>query len=113
MRKGEPVASTGILEQLFNASNLAIVGNFTGDARTVEVAAVGANSPIIGLLLNFFIGIAPGANVVIRIRRKELRFDRRVFAKIIRIGLPAGIQSAVFPRYRTPSVPQKIAGGRT
>lgn len=75
MRKGEPVAATGILEQLFNASNLAIVGNFTGDARTVEVAAVGANSPI--------------------------------------IGLPAGIQSAVFPRYRTPSVPQKIAGGRT
>ena len=60
-----PVAATGILEQLFNASDLAIVGNFTGDARTVAVAAVGANSPIIGLLLNFFIGIALGANVVI------------------------------------------------
>ena len=60
-----PVAATGILEQLFNASDLAIVGNFTGDAKTVAVAAVGANSPIIGLLLNFFIGIALGANVVI------------------------------------------------
>lgn len=60
-----PVAATGILEQLFNASDLAIVGNFTGEAKTVAVAAVGANSPIIGLLLNFFIGIALGANVVI------------------------------------------------
>ena len=60
-----PVAATGILEQLFNASDLAIVGNFTGKAKTVAVAAVGANSPIIGLLLNFFIGIALGANVVI------------------------------------------------
>lgn len=40
-----PVAATGILEQLFNASDLAIVGNFTGDAKTVCVAAVGANSP--------------------------------------------------------------------
>lgn len=60
-----PVAATGILEQLFNASDLAIVGNFTGEAKTVAVAAVGANSPIVGLLLNFFIGIALGANVVI------------------------------------------------
>lgn len=60
-----PVAATGILEQLFNASDIAIVGNFTGDAKTVAVAAVGANSPIVGLLLNLFIGIALGANVVI------------------------------------------------
>ena len=60
-----PVAATGILEQLFNASDLAVVGNFTGEAKTVAVAAVGANSPIVGLLLNFFIGIALGANVVI------------------------------------------------
>lgn len=47
-----PVAETGILEQLFNASDIAIVGNFTGDAKTISVAAVGANSPIVGLILN-------------------------------------------------------------
>ena len=39
-----PVAATGILEQLFNASDLTIVGNFTGDAKTVCVAAVTARS---------------------------------------------------------------------
>ena len=60
-----PVAATAILEQLFNASDLAVVGNFTGDASTAAVAAVGANSPIIGLIVNLFIGIALGANVVI------------------------------------------------
>lgn len=52
-----PVATTAILEQLFNASDVAIVGNFTGSEST---AAVGANSPIIGLIVNLL-----GANVVI------------------------------------------------
>ena len=60
-----PVAATAILEQLFNASDVAVVGNFTGADRTIAVAAVGANSPIIGLVVNLFIGIALGTNVVI------------------------------------------------
>lgn len=52
-----PVATTAILEQLFNASDVAIVGNFTGSEST---AAVGVNSPIIGLIVNLL-----GANAVI------------------------------------------------
>ena len=50
-----PVAATGILEQLFNASDIAIVGNFASTDRTVAIAAVGANSPVIGVILNLFI----------------------------------------------------------
>lgn len=60
-----PVAATAILEQLFNASDVAVVGNFTGSGKTVAVAAVGANTSIIALLVNFFIGISLGVNVVI------------------------------------------------
>lgn len=61
-----PVAATGMLEQLFNASDIAIVGNFAAEAeRNVAVAAVGANTSVIGLVLNLFIGISLGANVVI------------------------------------------------
>ena len=60
-----PVAATGILGQLFNASDVAIVGNFASTDRVAAVAAVGANGPVIGLVLNLFIGIALGANVVI------------------------------------------------
>ena len=60
-----PVAATGILEQLFNASDIAIVGNFASTNRTAAIAAVGANTPIIGMILNLFIGISLGTNVVI------------------------------------------------
>lgn len=60
-----PVAATAILEQLFNASDIAVVGNFTGADKTIAVAAVGANSALIALIVNLFIGIALGANVVI------------------------------------------------
>lgn len=60
-----PVAATGVLEQLFNASDVAIVGNFASTNRTVAIAAVGANSPVIGVILNLFIGISLGTNVLI------------------------------------------------
>ena len=57
-----PLAVTGILQQLFNAADVAIVGRFVGSDA---MAAVGSNAPIIGLLVNLFIGISLGANVVI------------------------------------------------
>lgn len=81
-----PVAATGILEQLFNASDIAIVGNFTGTNKTISVAAVGANSPIIGLILNLFIGIALGANVIIAnaVGRKDNKtIEKAVHTSII------------------------------
>ncbi len=53
------------MEQLFNASDIAIVGNFSSTYRTVAIAAVGANSPVIGVILNLFIGLSLGTNVVI------------------------------------------------
>jgi len=46
-----PVAATAILSQLFNAADIAVIGNFTGELRTVAVAAVGTNSSIISLIL--------------------------------------------------------------
>lgn len=60
-----PLAATAILGQLFNAADIAVVGNFTGDMRTAAVAAVSANSSLIGLVVNLFVGISLGANVTI------------------------------------------------
>ena len=57
-----PLACTGILQQLFNAADVAVIGRFAGKTA---MAAVGSNSPIIGLSVNLFIGISLGANVVI------------------------------------------------
>lgn len=60
-----PIAATGILGQLFNASDIAVVGNFSGALGKASVAAVGSNSPIVGLIVNLFINIALGTNVII------------------------------------------------
>lgn len=60
-----PVAATAVLEQLFNASDIAVVGSFAEIKRTESVAAIGAISPVIGLILNLFIGISLGSNVII------------------------------------------------
>ena len=57
-----PLAATGILQQLFNAADLAVVGQFSGKAA---MAAVGGNAPVIGLLVNLFVGISLGSNVII------------------------------------------------
>ena len=57
-----PLAMTGILQQLFNAADLAVVGQFSGKAA---MAAVGGNAPVIGLLVNLFVGISLGSNVII------------------------------------------------
>ena len=60
-----PLAFTGILQQLFNAADIAVVGNFTGELGKPCMAAVGANTPIISLIVNSFLGISLGTNVVI------------------------------------------------
>ena len=57
-----PLAITGILQQLFNTADVAIVGHYVGSDA---MAAVGSNAPVIGLLVNLFVGISLGANVVI------------------------------------------------
>ncbi len=57
-----PLAFTGMLQQLFNAADVAVVGRFVGKDA---MAAVGSNGPVIGLLVNGFMGLALGANVVI------------------------------------------------
>lgn len=88
-----PIAATGILEQLFNASDIAIVGNFAQTDKTVAVAAVGANSPIIGLILNLFIGIALGANVVIA--NAIGRDDRQTVQKAVHTSMVVSVIGGV------------------
>ena len=96
-----PVAATAILEQLFNASDLAVVGNFAGDKSTAAVAAVGANGPVIGLIVNFLIGISLGANVVIANamgRNNKESVQRAVHTSII-FALVGGTVVAVIAEF--------------
>lgn len=57
-----PIAASGMLQQLFNSTDVAVVGQFAGSAA---LAAVGACSAVINLLINLFVGLSIGANVVI------------------------------------------------
>lgn len=85
-RSALPIAATAILGQLFNAADIAVVGNFTGDLRTASVAAVSATSAIIGLVINLFIGISLGANVTIAYavgQRDEQAVSRAVHTAIV------------------------------
>ena len=93
-----PVAATAILEQLFNASDIAVVGNFSGAASTIAVAAVGANSCVISLVVNFFIGIALGANVVIAnaIGREDEDDVHRAVHTAVVVSVLGGVLVTIF-----------------
>ena len=55
-----PIILTGILQLLFNAADLVVVGRYCG---RLSVAAVGATGAIINLMTNLFIGLSVGAGV--------------------------------------------------
>ena len=71
-----PLAFTGILQQLFNAADIAVVGRFVGREA---MAAVGSDSPIVALIVHLFVGLSLGANVVIAsaVGRGDLKMVRR------------------------------------
>ncbi len=57
-----PLMLSGILQLLFNAADMVVVGRFAG---STALAAVGANAALINLLTNLFIGFSIGANVMV------------------------------------------------
>lgn len=56
-----PLMLSGILQLLFNAADIVVVGRFTGSQA---LAAVGSTSSLINLLVNLFLGISIGGNVL-------------------------------------------------
>lgn len=57
-----PLAASSVLQQIFNSVDVAVVGHF---ASKQALAAVGSNGPVISLLINLFLGVSMGANVII------------------------------------------------
>lgn len=58
-----PLMITGILQLLYNAADTAVLGQFASDGA-VALAAVGCTLPVVSMLINTFIGISTGANVL-------------------------------------------------
>lgn len=61
LRFALPLMLSSILQLLFNAADVAVVGKFAGDDC---LAAVGSTSSLINLLTNLFLGLSIGANVL-------------------------------------------------
>lgn len=57
-----PLMCSGVLQLLFNAADIVVVGRFAGDN---SLAAVGSTGSLINLLTNLFIGLSVGANVLV------------------------------------------------
>ena len=57
-----PLMLSGILQLLFNAADMIVVGHANGPT---SLAAVGATSSLINLLINLFMGLSVGANVLV------------------------------------------------
>ena len=57
-----PLMMSGILQLLFNAADIIVVGRFAGSSA---LAAVGSTSSLINLLINLFVGLSVGVNVLV------------------------------------------------
>ncbi|MDO4355933.1 MAG: MATE family efflux transporter [Clostridia bacterium] len=62
IRYAIPLMLTSILQLLYNAADIVVVGRFAG---TVALAAVGAAAPLNNLLVNLFVGLSVGTSVVV------------------------------------------------
>ena len=92
-----PLALTGILQQMFSAADLAVVGNFTEDLGEACMAAVGANTPIMSFIINGFLGISLGTNVIIANavgRKDEETIQKAVHTSMI-VAVICGIITAL------------------
>ena len=85
-----PIILTSILQLLFNAADLVVVGRFCG---SVSVAAVGATGAITNLIINLFIGLSVGTGVAVAHglgSREDIVVHRAVHT-----ALPAALVSGV------------------
>ena len=85
-----PLAASSVLQQLFNSVDVAVVGRF---ASSEALAAVGSNSSVINLLINLFMGISMGANVILsnHIGQHDEKSIRNAVNTITMVALCSGI----------------------
>lgn len=85
-----PLAASSILQQLFNSVDVAVMGRF---ASSQALAAVGSNAPVISLLINLFMGVSMGANVIIsnHIGQNDRRSIRDAISTVGLVAIVSGL----------------------
>ena len=90
-----PIMLSSILQLLFNTVDMIVIGQFAGDA---SLAAVGSTSALINLIVNLFIGVSIGANVVVSraVGQGNMEKAQRAVHTAILFSLIAGSVLIVF-----------------
>lgn len=85
-----PLMFSSILQLLFNAADIVVVGRFAGDN---SLAAVGSTSSLINLLVNLFVGLSVGANVLVAHYFGAKEFDdlKKAVHTVITISIISGL----------------------
>ncbi len=86
-----PLMLSSVLQLVFNAADVIIVGRFAGDN---SLAAVGSNAALINLLTNLFIGLSIGANVIAA--RHYGADETKELSKTVHTSMLIGAVSGVF-----------------
>lgn len=81
-----PVMLSSIIQLLFNACDLVVIGQFSGDN---SLAAVGSTGALINLIINMFIGVSVGANVICAraIGNKDMEKHKDVYIQLLLLVL--------------------------
>ena len=108
-----PLMFSSMLQLLFNAADIVVVGRFAGSEA---LAAVGSTGPLVNLLLTLFIGMSVGANVVVARAlgaKKQHSADNAVHTAILFSvigGIVIGVIGIVFakPILKLMSFPENV-----
>ena len=81
-----PIMAGSLIQVLFNAADLMVLGNMAGETADIAVASVGATSSIVNLLVTSFVGLSAGVSAVLARcigQRDEARASRVVSTSVI------------------------------
>ncbi len=108
-----PVILTGLLQSLYNAADLIVVGNFTGKEA---LAAVGATTSATNLLVNVFVGLSSAGGVLVAQKfgaKNESGVSKAVHTSVA-LSLVGGVLMTVvgiltaYPLMRAMSTPENV-----
>ena len=95
-----PIFITNLVQQLYNAADAAVVGRFAG---AISLAAVGSTGTATNMLLNIFVGLATGTNIIcarLRGAGKQEELERAMHASLVLAAL-SGLLAAVLGLFLT------------
>lgn len=98
-----PLLLSNLFQQLYNAADSVIVGNFVGPEA---LAAVSSSTPLINMMVGFFNGMAIGAGVVIAgyFGARDMEKLRKAIHTDIAFGIAAGAILVVLGTLFTPTI---------